>query len=69
MSATTLPVSTRDPLTRGAEANEAASPGFEQRWSAWQARGAAHDRAVRSRIRVAVPLLAALGAVLYAILG
>ena len=28
-----------------------AGPSFEQRWAAWQARGAAHDRAVRRRLR------------------
>ena len=32
---------------------------FEQRWAAWQARGAAHDRAVRRKMAVAAPILVA----------
>jgi len=33
-------------------------PEFENRWSAWQRRGAAHDAAIHRRLRVAAPLLA-----------
>ncbi len=33
-------------------------PAFEARWAAWIARGAAHDRAVRRRVRLAVPVAA-----------
>ena len=33
-------------------------PAFEARWAAWIARGAAHDRAVRRRVRFAAPLAA-----------
>ena len=47
------------------EKAEAAPPGFEERWAAWQMRGAAHDRAVRSRLTLALPSLAILAAVLY----
>jgi hypothetical protein len=35
-------------------------PAFEARWSAWLARGVVRDIAVRRRLRIAVPLLAAL---------
>lgn len=38
---------------------------FEERWTAWQARGAAHDRAVRRKITIAVPSLLAVAAVFY----
>ncbi len=37
-----------------------AEPGFEARWATWQARGAAHDRAVRARMRIVLPIAAAL---------
>ena len=47
---------------------EAAS--FEERWAAWQARGAAHDRAVRRKITVAAPILLVVAvAVFYVLLG
>lgn len=43
-------------------------PDFDARWAAWLARGAAHDRAVRRRFVIVVPLAAALAAVVYAYL-
>jgi hypothetical protein len=43
-------------------------PGFEERWAAWRARGAAHDRAVRRRLAIAVPTVAAVAAVAYLLL-
>ena len=45
---------------------EAAS--FDERWAAWQAKGAAHDRAVRRKMAVAVPILIAVAVVIYALL-
>jgi len=43
---------------------------FEQRWAAWQARGAAHDRAVRRKMTIAAPILILVAAaVAYALLG
>jgi hypothetical protein len=39
--------------------------GFDERWTAWQARGAAHDRALRRRIAIAAPIVAIVGAVLF----
>jgi hypothetical protein len=41
---------------------------FDERWAAWQARGAAHERAVRRRVAIAAPLLAVAAAILYALL-
>jgi hypothetical protein len=38
---------------------------FEERWAAWQARGAAHDRAVRRRMTIASPILVVIAAALY----
>jgi hypothetical protein len=31
-------------------------PAFEARWAAWIARGAAHDRGERRRVRIAAPV-------------
>ena len=41
----------------------AESPGFDERWAAWQAKGAAYDRAFRRKIEVVVPILVAAAAV------
>lgn len=68
MLVTASPVSTQDLSTRDAEIPEAPTPSFEERWTAWQARGAAHDRAVRRRMMFAVPILAIVAAVLYILL-
>ena len=47
---------------------EAAS--FDERWAAWQAKGAAHDRAVRRKMAVAAPIvIVAAAAIVYALLG
>ena len=32
--------------------------GFEERWAAWQARGAAHDRATRRKLFILAAILA-----------
>jgi len=37
---------------------------FDERWAAWQAKGAAHDRAVRRKMAVAAPVLIAIAALL-----
>jgi hypothetical protein len=42
---------------------------FEERWAAWQAKGAAHDRAVRRRMVIVAPILLVLVVVIYALLG
>ena len=36
---------------------------FDERWAAWQAKGAAHDRAVRRKMAVAAPILIVVAAV------
>lgn len=46
------------------------SADFEQRWAAWQAKGAAHDRAVRQKATVVASILIIVAAVIfYALLG
>lgn len=40
----------------------------DQRWAAWQARGAAHERAVRRRMTIAVPFVVAAAAIVYLLL-
>ena len=43
---------------------------FDERWAAWQAKGAAHDRAFRRKMRIAAPILIVLAAfVSYLLLG
>jgi hypothetical protein len=43
---------------------------FDERWAAWQAKSAAHDRAVRRKVAVATPILIAVAAVaIYVLLG
>ena len=44
-------------------------PGYDASWAAWVARGAARDRAVRRRMMIAAPIVAAVAAVLYLLLG
>ena len=47
---------------------EAAS--FDERWAAWQAKGATHDRAVRRKMAIAAPIVIVIAAVIiYALLG
>lgn len=41
-----------------------AQASFEERWAAWEARGAAHDRAVRRKAVIAAPILFILAAVM-----
>jgi hypothetical protein len=46
------------------------SPGFAERWAAWQAKGAAHDRAVRRKMALAAPIrLLVAAVVMYALFG
>lgn len=48
-------------------AHEAGST-FDERWAAWEAKGAAHDRAFRRKLAVASPLLIIVVAVIVAAL-
>ena len=42
----------------------------DERWAAWQAKGAAHDRAFRRKMGVAAPIfIIAAAVVVYALLG
>ena len=41
---------------------------FDERWAAWQARGAAHDRAVRRKMAIAAPILLVIAAVVFYVL-
>lgn len=62
------PVSPAGFPTPDAAMAPARTPGFDERWAAWQARGAAHDRTMRRRMMFAAPILA-IGAVsLYVLL-
>jgi hypothetical protein len=46
------------------------SAGYEERWAAWQAKGAAHERAFRRKMAYVAPVLILVAAVvLYALLG
>jgi small-conductance mechanosensitive channel len=48
----------------------AAASTFDERWAAWRAKGAAHDRAVRRKTTIAAPILIVVVAVvMYALLG
>ncbi len=43
---------------------------FDERWAAWQAKGVAHDRAVRRKMAIAAPIvLVVVAVVMYALLG
>lgn len=40
-------------------------PNFDVRWAAWQAKGAAHERAVRRKMALAAPIALVIAAVLF----
>ena len=42
---------------------------FDERWAAWQAKGAAHEQAVRRKMAVVAPILLVAALVAYALLG
>ena len=61
MRVETSPVDVVSTTTEEALAEKTAPPGnrtFEERWAAWQDRGAAHDRAVRRKVAIGAPILA-----------
>jgi small-conductance mechanosensitive channel len=64
-----VPVVVAPPSTPPSTAvTEAAA--FDERWAAWQAKGAAHERAVRRKMAIAAPILLVVAAVvMYALLG
>jgi len=56
------------PAVVSATKPEAAS--FDERWAAWQAKGAAHERAFRRKTAIAAPILIVVAAIaIYALLG
>lgn len=40
-----------------------------ERWATWQAKGAAHDRAVRRKMTIAAPIAIIVAVIIYALLG
>jgi hypothetical protein len=67
MAVETPTVATHEVLT-STSMREPAS--FDERWAAWQAKGAAHDRAFRRRMAITAPIVISVAAVLaYALLG
>ena len=68
MAATAASASTHAPSTHDASSPAAATPSTEERWAAWQARGAAHDRAMRRRLTFAAPIVSVVAVVLYVLL-
>jgi hypothetical protein len=52
-----------------ARTNQPGPATFDQRWAAWQAKGAAHDRAVRRKMTIAAPIVIVVAIVIYALLG
>jgi hypothetical protein len=51
-------------------ATEPQAASFDERWAAWQAKGDAHERAVRRKVAIAAPILiVAAGVVIYVLLG
>jgi hypothetical protein len=53
-----------------ASTNKPEATNFDARWAAWQAKGAAHDRAVRRKMAIAAPILIVVAVVvIYALAG
>jgi hypothetical protein len=60
-----MPAAVSATSVRGEEARS-----FDERWAAWQAKGAARDRSARRKRAIAVPILLIVAAVLfYALIG
>ena len=68
MSANVSSVSTHNTPTHVEAPPDVVNSTFEERWAAWVARGASRDLTFRRRIRVAVPILAVVAAVVYFLL-
>jgi len=65
MTVETPPVAAHELLTP-TPIQEPAS--FDERWAAWQAKGAAHDRAVRHKMAIALPIVIIVAILTYALL-
>jgi hypothetical protein len=64
-----IPIAAAPPRAAIATAVAIPDASFEQRWAAWQAKGAAHERAVRRRMSIAAPILGVVAIVIYLLLG
>jgi hypothetical protein len=65
MAIAVFPVPAREPSASSA-VHEALS--VEERWAAWQAKGAAHDGIIRRRMAIAAPIVIIVALILYALL-
>ena len=63
MTAPTIETPAATPQTSQGE------PSFDQRWAAWEAKGAAQDRATRRRITLLVPVVVVAAGILYVLFG
>lgn len=68
MSAHITSVATPNTPTHVEALPEVVNSTFEERWAAWAARGELHDLAFRRRVKIAVPILAVVAAVVYFLL-
>jgi hypothetical protein len=59
----TEPAAVPAPLIAGPSTATGESSDFDERWAAWQAKGAARDRAFRRKLAVAAPIVIAVAAV------
>jgi hypothetical protein len=50
-------------------ASTQASGSSDERWAAWRAKGAAHDREVRRKLALAAPIAIVVAVIVYALLG
>lgn len=58
----------RRDLSKPETTPDPANPSFEERWAAWQARGAAHELAVRRRLTIIIPIVAVVAAIILALI-
>ena len=60
-------LSTADVLTAPTAAQSVlpVSSTFDDRWTAWQAKGVAHDLAVRRKLTIAVPIVVIVAAAIF----
>jgi hypothetical protein len=65
-----VPTAAASPQAAAVSTTRPEAASFDERWEAWQAKGAAHDRAVRRKMTIAAPILIIVAAVIiYALLG
>jgi hypothetical protein len=65
-----IDVSTRVAPPGAATSRVLESAAFDERWAAWKAKGAVHDRAVRRKMAIAAPtVIVMVAVVMYALFG